>query len=120
MIDFSNRNLFTPFTHPEAGVTFHILKRKVTPLQQRFSFVNDSLNADDRNQEDIIICMCDPLRAHGYATGIFGKCHVRPAPTLLGFDTALFPLAHHRYSGQRFIENTGFADRARLPERIEP
>jgi arylsulfatase A-like enzyme len=31
------------------------------------------------------------LREQGYATGLFGKWHVRPAPTLVGFDTAVFP-----------------------------
>ncbi len=25
MSDLNNRHLFTPFTHPESGVTFHIL-----------------------------------------------------------------------------------------------
>ncbi len=44
MIDFNNRDLFTLFTHPDSGVTFHILTRKVAPLQQGFYFVNDSNN----------------------------------------------------------------------------
>jgi hypothetical protein len=48
MIDFTNRQLFTPFTHPESGVTFHILTRKVAPVQQGFYFVNDSMSADGR------------------------------------------------------------------------
>jgi hypothetical protein len=48
MIDFNNRRLFTPFTHPESGVTFHILTRKVAPVQQGFYFVNDSMSADGR------------------------------------------------------------------------
>jgi len=38
MINFSNRRLFTPFTHPESGVTFHILTRKAAPVQQGFYF----------------------------------------------------------------------------------
>jgi len=50
------------------------------------------------------------LRDHGYATGLFGKWHVRPAPTLVGFDTAVFPRVHHRYTGQTFIENTGLGE----------
>lgn len=48
MIDFNNRNLFTPFAHPESEVTFYILTRKVAPLQQGFYFVNDSMSADGR------------------------------------------------------------------------
>jgi len=48
MIDFTNSSLFTPFTHPESGVTFHILTRKVAPVQQGFYFVNDSMSADGR------------------------------------------------------------------------
>ena len=48
MIDFNNRHLFTPFTHPESGITFHILTRKVAPVQQGFYFVNDSMSADGR------------------------------------------------------------------------
>jgi arylsulfatase A-like enzyme len=50
------------------------------------------------------------LRDHGYATGLFGKWHVRPSPTLVGFDTAVFPRVHHRYTGQTFIENTGLGE----------
>jgi hypothetical protein len=34
MIDFNNRHLFTPFTYPESGVTFHILTRKVAPVHE--------------------------------------------------------------------------------------
>lgn len=48
MIDFNNRNLFTPVTHPPSGVTIHVLTRKVAPVQQGFYFVNDSMSADGR------------------------------------------------------------------------
>lgn len=48
MIDVHNRRLFTPFTHPESGVTFYVLTRKVAPVQQGFYFVNDSMSADGR------------------------------------------------------------------------
>lgn len=44
MIDFSHRRLFTPFTHPESGVTSYVLTRKVAPVQKGFYFVNDSNN----------------------------------------------------------------------------
>ena len=40
MIDFNSRHLFTPFTHSESGVTFHILTHKVAPVQQGFNFVS--------------------------------------------------------------------------------
>jgi len=48
MIDFTNRHLFAPFTHPESGVTFYVLARKVAPLQKGFYFVNDSMSTDGR------------------------------------------------------------------------
>jgi len=50
MIDFSDRHLFTPFIHPESGGTFHILTRKVAPVQQGFYFVKLAR----REQEDIL------------------------------------------------------------------
>jgi hypothetical protein len=48
MIDFTNRDLFTPVTHPESGVVIYVLTRRVAPLQQGFYFVNDSMSADGR------------------------------------------------------------------------
>ncbi len=58
MIDFNNRHLFTPFTHPESGVTVHILTRKVAPVQKGFYFVNDSMSADGRFLW--FCCACPP------------------------------------------------------------
>lgn len=48
MIDFDNRDLFTPVTHPGSRVTVHVLTRKVAPVQEAFYFVNDSMSADGR------------------------------------------------------------------------
>jgi hypothetical protein len=48
MIDFTNRDLFTPVTHPESGVTIYVLTRRVAPLQQGFYFVNNSMSDDGR------------------------------------------------------------------------
>jgi len=48
MIDVTNRDLFTPVTHPKSGVTSYVLTRKVAPVQQSFYFVNDSMSADGR------------------------------------------------------------------------
>ena len=48
MINFYDSNLFTPVTHPESGVTIHVLTRRVAPVQQGFYFVNDSMSADGR------------------------------------------------------------------------
>lgn len=48
MIDFSARDLFTPVTHQESGITFYVLTCKVAPVQQGFYFVNDSMSADGR------------------------------------------------------------------------
>ena len=46
--DFANSPLFTPVTHPDSGVTVHVLTRRVAPVQQGFYFVNDSMSADGR------------------------------------------------------------------------
>ncbi len=48
MIDLTDRDLFTPVTHPQSGATIHLLTRKVAPVQQGFYFVNDSMSADGR------------------------------------------------------------------------
>lgn len=42
MIDLASSKLFTPFTHPESGVTVYLLTRKVAPVQEAFYFTNDS------------------------------------------------------------------------------
>ena len=55
MIGFTNRQLFTPFTHPESGVTFHILSRKVAPVQQGFYFVNDSMSVHGHPKQASLI-----------------------------------------------------------------
>jgi hypothetical protein len=47
-IDLTNRRLFTPFTHPETGVTIYVLTRKVAPVQEAFYFTNESVSADGR------------------------------------------------------------------------
>lgn len=51
--------------------------------------------------------LAERLRALGYDTALIGKWHVHPQPGLLGFDYSLYPLAHHRYTGQTYIENSG-------------
>jgi hypothetical protein len=48
MIDFGNRDLFTPVTHPGSGVTLYLLTRRVAPVQQSFYFVNDPMDAAGR------------------------------------------------------------------------
>jgi hypothetical protein len=48
MIEFSNRELFTPIVHPVSGVTMYILTQKVAPVQEAFYFVNDSMTANGR------------------------------------------------------------------------
>lgn len=47
--DFSNSDLFTPATHPQSGVTVHVLTRRVAPLQQGFHAV---ALANDQRQEN--------------------------------------------------------------------
>lgn len=48
MLELQNRNLFTPITHPQSGVTIYLLTDKVAPVQQGFYFTNDSMSADER------------------------------------------------------------------------
>ena len=47
MINLSSK-LFTPYTHPESGVTTYLLTSKVAPLQEAFYFVNNSASRDGR------------------------------------------------------------------------
>jgi choline-sulfatase len=50
------------------------------------------------------------LRACGYESALIGKWHVKPTPLLVGFDRAVFPRVHHRYTGQTFVENSGVGE----------
>jgi hypothetical protein len=47
MLDLSSK-LFTPYTHPESGVTTYLLTHKVAPVQEAFYFVNNSSSTDGR------------------------------------------------------------------------
>ena len=51
--------------------------------------------------------LAEQLSAAGYETALIGKWHVEPAPYLVGFDTAIYPRVHHRYTGQTFVQNRG-------------
>ncbi len=48
MIDLSASKLFSPWTHPETGVTIYLLTQKVAPVQEAFYFVNDSMSQNGR------------------------------------------------------------------------
>ncbi len=48
MSNLENSKLFSPWTHPETGVTVYLLTHKVAPLQEAFYFVNDSMTHDGR------------------------------------------------------------------------
>lgn len=48
MIDLETSKLFSPWTHPETGVTVYLLTHKVAPLQEAFYFVNESMTRDGR------------------------------------------------------------------------
>ena len=43
------------------------------------------------------------LRRTGWRTGLIGKWHVEPSPRALGFESSVYPLAIHRYHGQRYF-----------------
>jgi choline-sulfatase len=47
------------------------------------------------------------LREAGYRTALVGKWHIDPQPTLLGFDTAVYPRIPHRYYGQTYFDQPG-------------
>src|SRR5512133_2327311 len=49
--------------------------------------------------------LAEQFRASGYETALIGKWHVKPAPLLVGFEHAVFPRVHHRYTGQTFVED---------------
>ena len=51
--------------------------------------------------------LAEQLHSAGYETALIGKWHVEPAPHLVGFDRAVYPRVHHRYTGQTFVENSG-------------
>jgi len=67
MIDFSNRHLFTPFTHPESGVTFHILTHKVNCVSGKYRTLpvrestTPSARASDGGNAQFCVCW----RLHG-------------------------------------------------------
>jgi hypothetical protein len=48
MNNFKTSALFTPYTHPETGVTSYLLTQKVAPVQEAFYFSNESMSADGR------------------------------------------------------------------------
>jgi len=48
MLNLKNSPLFTPYTHPESGVTIYLLTRKVAPVQEAFYFVNSGFSASGR------------------------------------------------------------------------
>lgn len=48
MIDPKASRLFTPWTHPDTGVTVYLLTEKVAPVQEAFYFVNDSMTHNGR------------------------------------------------------------------------
>jgi hypothetical protein len=48
MIDLQDSTFFTPYTHPESGITSYVLTERVAPVQEAFYFVNASMTRDGR------------------------------------------------------------------------
>lgn len=61
---------------------------------------------DDARPELLDPTLPECLQQAGYDTALVGKWHIKPAPRQLGFDWSLYPLTHHRHTGQTFIEET--------------
>lgn len=51
------------------------------------------------------------LREQGYRTALIGKWHIQPSPSLVGFDTCLYPYVHHRHTDQTFVDENGIEQR---------
>ncbi len=47
-MNLNTSKLFSPWTHPETGVTLYLLTKKVAPVQEAFYFVNESMTRDAR------------------------------------------------------------------------
>ena len=78
MIDLKNRHLFTAVTHPESGVTIHILTRKLAPVQQGFYFVNDSMDSGARFLW--FYCAFPPSPGHTLGVVDFNRGEIRHYP----------------------------------------
>ena len=51
--------------------------------------------------------LAEALHEQGYCTTVIGKWHIDPEPTLVGFDSAAYPLMEHRYYGQTYFDDPG-------------
>ena len=45
----------------------------------------------------------EAFRKAGYRTGLIGKWHIDPDPMIVGFESAVYPNHHHRYTGQTYF-----------------
>lgn len=51
--------------------------------------------------------LAEAFKSAGYRTGLIGKWHIDPHPSLVGFDSAFFPHHSHRYTGQTYFDDEG-------------
>jgi arylsulfatase A-like enzyme len=71
----------------------------------------ENVYADDGPvRERVRLCdltIAEAFRDSGYDTALIGKWHIHPHPLTVGFDSAMFPLVPHRYSGQTYFSDYG-------------
>lgn len=98
MFNFDSSTLFTPFTHPETGVTFYVLTHRVAPVQQGFYFVNDSMSADGRYLW--FYCAFPPARHRSLAVIDFVDQEVRHFPETSASSAYVDPDSGDVYWGE--------------------
>ncbi len=103
MIDFANRRLLTPFTHPDSGITVHLLTRGETGGQEPLFL---SLDYSSRS-----------AAAASSASSACAKysCHVHTQPAVRSRSHVVSAIASRCRAGIRYAVRK--RTRPRRPER---